>query len=115
MTNSPPIPLRDYLFLLSVPAHILTLKRKGGHALSIVSCAEKLRSPTFGFPSPVAFISLYFFLFPNFHGLKQDLIKAQRLFHTDPYLTLKERLLTPSPGAPLFPLILTREESHACF
>lgn len=103
MTNSPLIPLRDYLFFLSVPAHILTLKRKGGHALSIVSCAEKLQSPTFGFLSPVSFIFLYFFLFPHFHGLKQDLIKAQWLCHTDPYLTLKERLLTPSPGAPLFP------------
>lgn len=39
MTNSPLIPLGDYLRFLSLPAHILTLKNKGGHALSRVSRA----------------------------------------------------------------------------
>lgn len=67
MTNSPLIPPGDYLRLLSLPAHILTLKSEGGHAFPKVSCAVPNRATVISwlcFPSPAAFISLPFSLSP---------------------------------------------------
>lgn len=72
MTNSPLIPLGDYLGFLSLLAHILTLKRKGGHALFTVSCAAPKRTiaiSCFCFTSPIVLISF----FPRAHGFKQNL------------------------------------------
>lgn len=118
MTNSPLIPPGDYLPFLSLLAHISTLKRKGGHALSIVCFAEPNRATAitcFCFSVSHCLYLAVFLSPPHSHGLKQDLIIVQWLCHTDPYLTLKEILLTPSPGAPLVPLSLTREGSYACY
>lgn len=99
MMNSHLIPPGDYLWFLSLLAHTLTLKRKGGHALSIASlhCSEQSYCCVLllFFPSPIAFISLFFSSFPDFHGIEQDLIKVQCVCHTDLYLALKE--IPPSP------------------
>lgn len=87
---------------LSLPARTPTLKRKGGHAPSLVGFAvpELLLSPAFVFPSAIAFILLSFSLLSHFHALERDLIGVQWLCHISPYLPLK-CIYTPSPGAPL--------------
>lgn len=108
MKNSSLIPPGDYLRLLSLLAHILTLKRKEGHALrtlrhAVPSQATAISCFCFSV-SRCLYISLALPLsvspsLPLSHSLLlhcHGLITVQRLCHADPYLTLREIILSPS-------------------
>lgn len=82
MRNSPLIPLRDYRHFLSLPTHILTLKRKGGHAFPTIS-TRNLWGLFFRLLLP---LSLHVSPASAFPG--KDFIKVQQLCHTDLCLTL---------------------------
>lgn len=79
--------------LISANAHFDIKKERRPHLLH----HQRRRSPRFVFLSPVAIIPS---LYPRFRVPRQDLIKAQQLRHTDPYLTLNKIQLPCSPAAP---------------
>lgn len=80
--------------LISANAHFDIKKEKRLHLLH----HQQLQSPCFVFLSPDAIIPS---LYPHFHVPRQDLIKAQQLHHTDPYLNLNKTQLPRSPAAPI--------------